>query len=170
MPIPAFMSIEGSSQGSITAGAFTEKSVGNIFVEGHENEILIQASSHQIDLPLDSQSGQPTGLRVHQPFNILKVFDKSSPLLYQALTTGERLSKCMIRFYRISATGGQEHFFTVELEDAVITAIASAMPDCHEGCNQHFTHLEQVSFSYRKIVWSHEAAGTSGSDGWRVQR
>ncbi len=134
------------------------------------NEILVQAFSQQIDLPRDSQSGQPTGRRVHQPVNILKVFDKSSPLLYQALTTGERLSKCMIRFYRISPTGEQEHFFTVELEDAVITAIGSVMPDCHEGCNQHFTHLEQVSFSYRKIVWRHEVAGTSGSDDWRSGR
>ena len=39
------MSIEGSSQGNITAGAFTEKSVGNIFVGGHENEILLQVQS-----------------------------------------------------------------------------------------------------------------------------
>ena len=170
MPIPAFMSIEGARQGNITAGASTEKSVGNIFVAGHENEILVQAFSHRVDIPCDPQSGQPTGQRVHQTVNILKVFDQSSPLLYTALTTGERLSKCRIRFYRISAAGAQEYFFTVEFEDAVIVAIAAGMPDCHEGCNQHFTHLEQVSFAYRKIMWRHEATGTSGSDDWRVQR
>ena len=40
MPTPAFISIEGSNQGKITAGAFTEDSVGNVYVEGHEDEIM----------------------------------------------------------------------------------------------------------------------------------
>ncbi|MBS9783289.1 MAG: type VI secretion system tube protein Hcp, partial [Pasteurella sp.] len=30
MPTPAFIAIEGSRQGNITAGAFTEDSVGNV--------------------------------------------------------------------------------------------------------------------------------------------
>lgn len=40
MPTPAFISIEGSNQGKITAGAFTEDSVGNVYVEGHEDQIM----------------------------------------------------------------------------------------------------------------------------------
>ena len=45
MPTPAYLSIEGSTQGNITEGAFTEDSVGNIYQEGHENEILVENSS-----------------------------------------------------------------------------------------------------------------------------
>lgn len=37
MPTPAYLTIEGSKQGLITAGTFTEDSVGNIFQEGHED-------------------------------------------------------------------------------------------------------------------------------------
>ncbi|SIS16074.1 type VI secretion system effector, Hcp1 family, partial [Aquipseudomonas alcaligenes] len=36
MPTPAYLSLEGTKQGLITAGTFTEDSVGNIFQEGHE--------------------------------------------------------------------------------------------------------------------------------------
>ena len=34
MPTPCYISIEGKTQGNITAGAFTSDSVGNIFVQG----------------------------------------------------------------------------------------------------------------------------------------
>ncbi len=53
MPTPAYISIEGSTQGSITQGAFTEASVGNIWQEGHENEILVQAIEHRVTIPRD---------------------------------------------------------------------------------------------------------------------
>ena len=48
MPTPAYLSLEGTKQGLITAGTFTEDSVGNIFQEGHEDQILVQAFSHQV--------------------------------------------------------------------------------------------------------------------------
>lgn len=167
MPTPAFMTIEGANQGLITAGAFTEDSVGNIYVEGHEDEVLVEAFNHEVMLPRDPQSGQPTGQRVHQPLTITKVFDKSSPLLFQALTSGERLTKCAIKWYRTSSTGTQEHYFTIELEDAIIVDIKSHMPNCQDPGMAHFTHLEDVSVTYRRITWTHEASGTSGFDDWR---
>lgn len=170
MPTPAFMSIEGANQGNITAGTFTEDSVGNIYVEGHEDEILVEAFDHSVIIPRDPQSGQPTGQRVHQPLTITKVFDKCSPLLYNALTSGEKLTKCVIKWYRTSATGTQEHYFTIELVDAILVSIKARMPNCQDPGQAHFTHLEDVSFSYRSITWTHEAGGTSGSDDWRAPR
>lgn len=41
------------------------------------------------------------------------------------------------------------------------------MPNCQDPSMAHFTHLEDVYFTYRKIVWTHEVSGTSGSDDWR---
>ena len=169
MPTPAYLSIAGSTQGNITEGAFTEDSVGNIYQEGHENEILVEAFSHTVTVPTDPQSGQPTGQRVHQPLTITKVFDKSSPMLYKALTTGERLPTCELKWYRTSKTGTQEHYFTIRLEDAIITNITGRMPNCQDPNQAHFTQLEDVSFSYRKITWTHEIAATSGEDDWRAQ-
>jgi type VI secretion system secreted protein Hcp len=167
MPTPAYLEIEGSTQGPITQGAFTEESVGNIYQEGHENEILVQAFAHEVTVPTDVQSGQPTGQRMHKPLTITKVFDKSSPLLYIALSTGERLTTCKLKFYRTSTSGTQEHYFTIELEDAIITKVQGYMPNCQDPAKSHFTHLEDVSFTYRKITWTHEVGGTSGQDDWR---
>lgn len=167
MPTPAYMSIEGTTQGNITAGCFTEDSVGNIYVEGHEDEVLVEAFRHELIIPRDPQSGQPTGQRVHQPVTITKVYDKSSPLLYQALCSGERMTKVKIKWYRTSPAGKQEHYFTHVLEDAVIVDINATMPNCQDPGQSHFTHLEEVSMTYRKITWEHVVAGTSGSDDWR---
>ncbi len=167
MPTPAYMTITGERQGNITANNFTESSVGNIYQEGHENEILIEAFEHEILLPRDPQSGQPTGQRVHQPLKITKVIDKSSPLLFRALTSGERLPKVEMKFYRTSAQGTMEHYYTMTLEDAIIINIKDYMFNCQDPAMAHFTHLEDVHFTYRKLTRTHEVASTSESDDWR---
>jgi type VI secretion system secreted protein Hcp len=90
MATPAYMSVTGEKQGLITAGAFTADSVGNTYQEGHEDQVMVQAFTHDVIIPRDPQSGQPTGQRVHKPVVITKVYDKASPLLQAALTSGER--------------------------------------------------------------------------------
>ena len=167
MPTPAYMSIEGTKQGAITQGTFTAESVGNIWQEAHQDEILVEAFKHVVTVPTDPQSGQPTGQRVHKPVIVTKVYDKASPLLYTALTTGERLTKVTIKWFWTSPEGVQEHYFTHELTDAVIVDITSYMYNCQDPGMASFTHLEDVSFTYRKIDWTHEVSGTSGSDDWR---
>ena len=167
MPTPAYMSIEGTTQGNLTKGASTEASVGNIYVEGHEDESMVQAVSHNISRARDSQSGQPTGMRVHGPVTITKNFDKASPLILQALTTGEVLTKVTLKHYRTSISGTQEHYVTLEMIDAVITDVQTDMPHCQDASHAHLMLQEHVSFSYRKITWTHVTAGTQASDDWR---
>ncbi|NIO09326.1 MAG: type VI secretion system tube protein Hcp, partial [Deltaproteobacteria bacterium] len=62
---------------------------------------------------------------------------------------------------RTSKTGTQEHYFTIKLEDAIITGVTGRMPNCQDPDQAHFTHLEDVSFNYRKITWTHEIGATS---------
>ncbi|WP_232253854.1 type VI secretion system tube protein TssD [Pseudomonas glycinae] len=75
MPTPAFMTIHGSRQGLISAGAFTEPSVGNSYQNGREDKIMVQAFSHGILLP----KGAGAGRRMHKPLVITKTIDKASP-------------------------------------------------------------------------------------------
>jgi type VI secretion system secreted protein Hcp len=168
MATPAYMSITGKKQGLITAGAFTADSIGNSYQEGHEDQVMVQGFSHEVIIPRDPQSGQPTGARVHRPMKVTKVFDKASPLILAALTSGELLSKVTIQWYRTSAAGTQEHYYTTELQDAIIVSVNDYMYNCQDPANSHFTHLEDVEFTYRKITWTHEVCGTSGSDDWRT--
>ncbi|MCS9223140.1 type VI secretion system tube protein Hcp, partial [Pseudomonas aeruginosa] len=48
---PAYMSITGTKQGLITAGAFTEDSVGNTYQEGHEDQVMVQGFNHEVIIP-----------------------------------------------------------------------------------------------------------------------
>lgn len=169
MPVPAYMKIEGETQGLITEGANSEDSVGNDWQEEHEDEFLVQSFEHNIFVPTNPQSGQPSGQRVHGALVITKVFDKCSPLLYTALVTGERLPECEIRWFRTTNEGTDEHYFTHLLEDAVIISIDAYMPDCQNPALAHKTHLERIAFRYRKITWTHEVGGTEGEDDWRAK-
>ncbi|MDM4916599.1 type VI secretion system tube protein TssD (plasmid) [Escherichia coli] len=65
------ISITGQTQGNITAGAFTADSVGNIYVQGHEDEMLVQEFLHNVAVPTDPQSGQPAGQRAPQACHFL---------------------------------------------------------------------------------------------------
>jgi len=165
---PIFIKIEGSTQGLITKGAFTPESIGNSYQKGHEDESLVKAFSHNISIPRDPQSGQPSGQRVHEPLTISKLYDKSSPLLYNALTKGETLPTVELKWYRTSYEGKPEHYFTIVLEDAVIVNIASNMKAEQGEAKTQVSPIEEVSFAYRKITWRHEIASTSGEDDWRI--
>ncbi|MBI6926739.1 Hcp family type VI secretion system effector [Pseudomonas putida] len=167
MPTPAYIKIEGQTQGNITAGAFTSDSVGNVFVEGHEDEILVQEIKHQVTVPTDPQSGQPAGQRVHKPFTFTSSLNKATPLMYQALSSGEMLTTVDVNWYRTSVEGKQEHFFTTKLEDATIVEIKTVLPHAQDKDNADFTQLVEVSLAYRKISWIHVKVGTEGSDDWR---
>lgn len=168
MPTPAYISIEGAAQGNITAGSFTAESVGNIYVEGRKDEILVQEVIHTVTVPTDRQSGQPSGQRVHLPFVFTCALNKSVPLMYNALTSGEALPKVEVKWYRTSADGKQEHFFTTTLTDAIIVTLDLEMPHAQGSASSNYTQLLQVSMAYRKIEWEHTAAGTLGADDWRV--
>ncbi|WP_260961814.1 Hcp family type VI secretion system effector [Pseudomonas citri] len=168
MATPAYMSITDVNQTLLTKNAFTAESVGNIYQEGHTDEIMVQAFHHQILVPRDPQSGQPTGLRVHQPLTITKVFDRTSPLLLEILCKGEVLPNVAIKWYRTSTAGVQEHYYTTTMEDAVIVEIKDYMLNCQDPANAHFTHLQDVHFSYRKISWNHEKSPSLGIDDWRA--
>lgn len=167
MPTPAYIKIEGETQGNITQGAFTSDSVGNVFVEGHEDEILVQQIQHQVTVPTDPQSGQPAGQRVHKAFRFTSSLNKATPLMYQALASGEKLPTVEVSWYRTSSEGKQEHFFTTRLEDATIVDINTVLPHAQDEQNANYTQLIEVAMAYRKITWTHTTAGTEGSDDWR---
>ena len=161
MPMPAHMELEGENQGKIE-GSSTQ--------QGREKTILIEAMNHRVRIPRDLQTGLPTGKRVHEALTVTKVYDKSSPKLYQALCTGEHLKDVVIKWYRIDPTGQEEHYFTHTLTDAIIVEIKPWMPNCLDSATESFSHMEDVSFTYRKIRWTWEADGIEAEDDWEVPK
>ncbi|MGA4816298.1 Hcp family type VI secretion system effector [Pseudomonas aeruginosa] len=151
MATPAYMSITGTKQGLITAGAFTEDSVGNTYQEGHEDQVMVQGFNHEVIIPRDPQSGQPTGHACTSRWSSPRSSTRPRRLLLAALTSGERLTKVEIQWYRTSAAGTQEHYYTTVLEDAIIVDIKDYMHNCQDPGNAHFTHLEDVHFTYARL-------------------
>jgi len=159
MAMPSHLSLEGQKQGKIE-GSCTQK--------GREGTILVYALEHEIDIPRDTHSGLPTGKRHHGSLKITKEFDKSSPKLYQALCTGEQCKSVLLDFYRISPKGTEEKYFTIKLENAIIVNVRAWYPATIVQANQAFHHMEDVSFSYEKIIWTWVPDGIEAEDSWQV--
>ena len=130
--------------------------------------MLVQAFSHEVKIPSDVQTGLATGKRMHGPFKIVKEFDKASPMIYQALCTGEHLKEVKLKFYRVSAKGTEEQYFTITLEDAIAVSIKPWMPNCLDKSMSSYGHMEEVAFTYRKASWRHEIDKTEAQDYWVV--
>jgi len=161
MPLPAHMTLEGEKQGPID---------GSCIQQGREKTILIQAFDHEVYIPRDPQTGYATGKRVHNPLTIVKAYDKASPKLYQALVTGEQMKNVEIKWYRIDSKGSEEHYFTTKLEGAIIVSVKPTMPNVLQPSSDPFTHMEGVSFTYRRVTWTWVPDGIEAQDDWAVPK
>lgn len=163
----AYITITGSKQGPITKDANTADSIGNMWQQGHEDESQVYFFESNTIVPRDPNSGSPIGTRRHEPVRFVKPLDKASPMLWQALATGEVLTEIELKFWRTSTQGQQEHYYTIKWEDAVLVGGKTILPDFYDAANDSRGHCEEWSFAYRKCDWTHEKAGTSASDDWR---
>jgi type VI secretion system secreted protein Hcp len=150
-----FLSINGSSQGLISEGAGSNTSIGDKYIEGHENEILVLSFKYGAANPAHTESGALLGKGRSKPFVIRKLIDKSSPLLSQTLSNGETLPKITLKAYRTAYNGKYEHYLTVELIDAHIVDI-----DC---ANQN----ETIYFTYKTMNINHVPASTMTESTWK---
>jgi len=105
---------------------------------------------------------------VHEALSLVKVFDKASPLLRNALATGETLDEIVLKFYRTSSAGSLEHYMTWSMAGAICVGIRTMVPNVLDPQYQQYGHLEEASFSYADITWTHEVAGTEATDSFRT--
>jgi len=167
MPQMGYVAVTGTKQGNITAGCNTPESMGNKYQEDHPDESTVLQFDHNMLIPRDPQSGQPTGQRVHKPVVYRTRYDKATPLMNQALCTGERLSEVVFKWYRTTMDGKQEHYFTHTLTDATIVDITTETVLATDESLDFRDHEVVYSLVYRKIVWKHDGANTEGEDDWR---
>jgi type VI secretion system secreted protein Hcp len=165
MPIPTYLTITNSSGSVLSTGSLSADSVATFEQASHKDEILVQALQTQVAKPIDPQSGQVTGVRQHKPVTFTKIVDRASPLLWDALCRGEQLT-CELKYYRTTSGGKQEHYFTTKWEQCVLVDGKNYYPLALLEENKAIVHMEDWSFTYKKITWEHTVAGTSGSDDW----
>ncbi|MDU9404494.1 Hcp family type VI secretion system effector [Pseudomonas sp. zfem004] len=153
----SYLSINGDRQGLISAGCSTEASIGNRCQAGHTDEVLVLSVAHQL-IGDDSQRA------LHQPVLITKFVDKATPLLAQALDSGEHL-ECNLNFYRNNPAGLLERYFTLKLGGAVLVEQRVDMP--HSMLQSDQEAQEHLAIRYRDISWIHHTGSTSAHVAWR---
>lgn len=167
MANPAFMSIQGVTQGNITAGAGTEDSVGNLAISDHPDESRIIQIDHSVIVPFEPSSGTASGQRVHQPFRVHKIRDKATALLKNALTYNEVLEEVVISHYRQSAVGKLEKFYVTTLKQAQIVEMTSVLANVIDETVDHLPEYDIVGITYATISEEHVVASTTYEDSYR---
>jgi len=160
MALPGYMTITAENQGAIE---------GECDLERREGAIVVLASTHTVKLPTDSR-GLPNGRRIHLPITIVKTLDRTSPMLYQALSDGELLSQVVIDWYRMDGAGMEELYYRQTLKNAQITAIDFIVEENDASSSSRVGHMEKVSFIYDSITWSHEMDGIEYEDNFGTER
>ena len=140
---------------------------GECTQEGHENWITVYGVEHTIEIPMDQYTGLATGQRFHRPLTIIKAVDSSSPLICQALCTGKVMKTFVLDFYRINEKGQEEFYYQITLENATVVNYKLKKPVTFLDAMKPFHDMEEVTFSYDKITWSHKIANKGTSDTWK---
>lgn len=146
----AFLSLSGQKQGQIR-GSVTQK--------GREDKIRVFAVEHAVKNELGSKK--------HGVLTISKELDKSTPLLYQALATGELITRFELQFWTPQAragVGAETQHYTVRLTNARITGIKFVMPNNRDPELAKHTEYEEVSFTYDSITWTWTDGNISATD------
>jgi len=159
MPMPGHLWLEGQKTGKIKGGC-TQK--------GREDSIFVLAFSHNITSPRDPASGLPTGKRMHKPLTVTKEVDKATPLLYNVMVNNENVKKLEIKFFQTQKTGGEKHYYTIELVNANIADMKTYYALTSDPANARLPHLEDISFTYQKILWTYVDGGITAEDDWEV--
>ena len=164
MSVPGYLKID--QDGTIlTQDCCGVDSLGSSAVDGHEEECMVQAVEHAIVFPIDPQSGNPTGRRVHRPIVITKVIDKSTPLLMRACCRSMAIN-AELTLCRVNSRGVQEPYYKYTFSDARIVQIETVMPDARDRSLESITPYERISIFYRDISEAHLIATTEESDSW----
>lgn len=146
----AFMHVDGGSIGAVE-GEATEK--------GHEKWITLSGYDGDATAPTATGAGGGAGAGKVQlkPIVVTKPIDKSTPKLFQALVTGTRLPAVQIDFVRPDSVGGEEVFYSVKLEQVIVTDVHQSDAGTSSG-----RPLEQVSLDFQKIEITYGGSTASG--------
>jgi type VI secretion system secreted protein Hcp len=97
----------------------------------------------------------------------IKRKDKASPMLYQALVNNENLTTVKFRWFRPKVrAAGEEHYYTIELENASVCELQDVLPDTLDPNFASAQPREVVALTYQKITWTWELTGMTSYDDW----
>jgi type VI secretion system secreted protein Hcp len=157
--IPGNLWIFGENQGKIQGGSEKQDREGSIDIYGYTHLLITEP---------DTKTCQPSSTRDHFPVTIIKVVDRSSPLLLRAWRNHELLT-VTIRFYAIDpATRMEVNTYTLTLEKAYISGLRQELPLTMLPANESLHLMERVSFTYANMVERWVSEDIAAGDEWHA--
>lgn len=129
----------------------------------HKSEIELQSFSWGATQPGSAGHGGGAGIgkvQVHD-FSFSKLFDKSSPKLFEACATGKHFPKAVLTCRK--AGGEQQEYLKVTMSEAIISSIHEA------GSEGASLPMEQVTLNFSKIEIEYKPQDEKGNLGGVVK-
>jgi type VI secretion system Hcp family effector len=154
--------------GTDIEGESTVTTIGGVDVS---KTIECDGFSEKVSTAQDKVSKRPTGQRIYEALTIRKWVDKASPELQKALCDTMPCEGEFLFFRPAADDKRMEHYFTIKIERARVSAINRYLPDVSDGdiASAGKPPMEQVSFVFGKITWTHVPGGKEHSDDWQEQ-
>ncbi|HTO88046.1 MAG TPA: type VI secretion system tube protein Hcp [Thermoanaerobaculia bacterium] len=122
----------------------------------YTNTIQVENFSFGVRSPYDVATGLSAGKRHWDTLTIVKRTDSATPLLIKALTENALVSKGTLTARK--AGGGQQDYFTVDLENVRVVSFSISSPDSE-------LPKETVQLSFSKITVTYQEQTPSGPTG-----
>lgn len=159
MALTAYLKVEGDKSGQIK---------GSCEQDGDKKDAsIVYIVDFDVSIPRDSLTGLPTGQRVYSPYCVTLPIDKAFPKYFQLLTTGERVKKATIDYYRIKKDGGEEKYFTTTLEDGLVVSIDQDKLNVQDKDTKEYEDYAKICFTFAKITNTFHDGNVETSDEWK---
>lgn len=136
-----FLTLESNRHGTIE---------GSVTQSGFENLISVFSTTHAVTSATSVTGRRARGKNQHGPLIITKAIDKASVLIYDCWNTNDRFKRVKIESYATGEDGSVSLFYSIELENARISAIRQQLAN---PALTELTQLEEVAFEYQTITW-----------------
>jgi len=149
--VNAYMTIEGSTQGSIKGGS---ERAG-----GWAGTFPLTGVVRGPDEPRDAATGMASGKRQHSVITITRKMDAASPKLARAAATGESLRQVTIVFETPGGVAGKEKVAQkIVLSDAIIAGIRNT------------GETETIKLAFQKIEVTYVNGNKTSTDDWETPK
>ncbi len=146
-----YIRIRGNVQGEIK---------GDCTQGGDKKDMIVSYSfNDSLRIPCDDHTGLPTGQREHLAASFIHAVDRATPKLQKAACTGERV-EIRVDKYRTGADGGEQKYFTLKYEDAII--VGTELFDGENG-----TMYEKITFTFAKVTYTYIDGNIEFVDDWK---
>lgn len=149
--------------GAEVEGGCSQKDVGAV---KREKACEVYAFDHTVELPVNIDTGLPTGTRVHRPIKVTVYLDQAAPLLEDALCHGKEVEGDIWFVRNAQTPEGLEGYYHINFKTARVVYLRQVTLPVLIEENKRIPDLIEIGITYSEITWEHLVASKTGADSW----